>query len=529
MGNIYEWLNLIFRWIHVLAGISWIGNSFYFMWLDKSLEVPTNKIQNNNVIGELWMVHSGGFYQVVKKQMAPGQMPKTLHWFKWEAALTWISGVFLLTVVYYLGGGAYLIDPAVSAITVHQATLLGVGLILLSWAVYDTLWISPLSKSQTLASIISFGLLGSVIYFLSHILSGRGAFIHVGAVLGSLMAGNVWMRIIPAQRQMIAATKMGEKPNATLGARAKMRSIHNNYMTFPLVFIMLSNHFPSTYGNKLNWLILIGLMLVGATVRHFMNTRNKLSKFLLALVPFAVMGLYWLTLPQAPITAASNITPSTAPLFDAKKVGPLSIVRGVVYFRGTLPVPKQITFPVGCAEQHRGPVYEKSVLVRDGRLQNSFIWISRGMEKWSFPAPAEEVVLDQRGCVYQPRVVGAQVGQPVVFINSDPVFHNVRTVAQGNGTFNEGMQQKDSRMMKIFSTPEIMVNAKCDVHPWMASFIGVLPHPYFAVSDSRGEFSIENVPAGHYTLSAWHEIFGHRSQDVTIVPGGTPMVDFSFE
>lgn len=303
--HINEWLNIIFRWMHVIAAIAWIGNSFYFMWLDSSIEKPENSA--DDVVGNLWMVHSGGFYLVEKRKMEPGKMPEVLHWFKWEAGLTWISGFCLLGIVYYMTGGAYLLDPNVSDISLGTGAIIGIGLLIVSWIVYDLLWISPLAKSPKILALISYLLVVFIAYNLAHVFSGRAAFLHVGAMLGTLMAANVWMRIIPAQRQMIGATERGEAPDKTLGERAKMRSVHNNYITFPLLFMMLSNHFPSTFSGPDNWLVLAGMILVGAGIRHYMNIKNAFSLFTLifALVLAFMIFLYTApkkTEPVAPVS-----------------------------------------------------------------------------------------------------------------------------------------------------------------------------------------------------------------------------------
>jgi uncharacterized membrane protein len=269
MTEFSEWLNLFLRWFHVIAGISWIGSSFYFMWLDASLEVPKNDKEGTE--GFLWMCHSGGFYKVEKKIL--NQVPATLHWFKWEAAFTFISGFLLLLLVYYFGG--LLVDPHDSVLTQSQAVGLGLGLMVLSWVVYDALWISPLSNNIPLASGLSWLLLVALIFLLTQFFAGRAAYMHVGAILGTLMVSNVWMRIIPAQRQMIAATAAGTNRDWELARRAKLRSIHNNYMTFPVVFIMIGNHFPQTYGNDHNAVVLIALILASVLVRHAMNLRRN--------------------------------------------------------------------------------------------------------------------------------------------------------------------------------------------------------------------------------------------------------------
>lgn len=302
-----EWLNLAVRWFHLIAGISWIGSSFYFMWLDASLEHPAKP--REGVEGELWMVHSGGFYQVEKRLIGPGSMPKTLHWFKWEAAFTWLSGIFLLGIVYYLTGGVFLIDQAHAGLTPSQAMGVSVGVIVVSWLVYDLLWASPLAdKAPRAATGVSFALLFGVVYGLCQVFSGRAAFVHVGAVLGTIMVANVWMRILPAQQRMIDATREGRTPDFTHGLRAKRRSVHNSYVTFPVLFMMLSNHFPSTYGGPLNWLALILLIFVGAGIRHVMIVRSKGGRADWMLLPVAatVAALVWMTGPAMRSTAAAG-------------------------------------------------------------------------------------------------------------------------------------------------------------------------------------------------------------------------------
>ena len=295
----WEWVNLGLRWFHLIAGISWIGSSFYFMWLDSHL-----------VDDELWMVHSGGFYRVEKKKIAPGQMPKVLHWFKWEATLTWVSGFFLLGVVYYLSGGIYLVDPAVFQISVPSAIAISLGMILLSWFAYDRIWISSMArKGNAVPAALSLVLLLGVIYTLCHLFSGRAAYLHTGVILGTLMVLNVWVRILPAQQQMIDATQEGKQPDFTLGTQAKRRSVHNSYMTLPVIFIMLSNHYPSTYGHALNWVVLALFIAVGAGIRHFMITRahGQPKPWVLAPVSFALLILFTLTQkPRDPISPVGS-------------------------------------------------------------------------------------------------------------------------------------------------------------------------------------------------------------------------------
>ena len=314
-----DWANLLLRWAHFIAGIAWIGSSFYFIWLDRALTTPEHL--KPGVEGDLWMVHSGGFYQVEKRRPGPGEVPAVLHWFKWEAMLTWITGIALLVLIFYLGG-AYLRDPSVSGIGRLPAIALGVGVLVVSWPTYDGLWRSPLAKRPAVASLASLALLTAVTVLLCRLLSGRAAFMHVGSLLGTLMVANVWERILPAQRQMLAATRAGQPADFTLGERAKQRSVHNSYMTFPLLFIMLSNHFPATYASPVNWLVLLLLFVAGASVRHAMIGRGSSSRWALLPAGLALAAAMFLSTPKgaaAPATAAA-----------ADSVPPFHAVRAVI-------------------------------------------------------------------------------------------------------------------------------------------------------------------------------------------------------
>ena len=296
-----DWLGLGLRWFHLVVAIGWIGASFYFMWLDSNIRLPERP--RAGVEGEVWMVHSGHFYSVEMRRLRPGEVPAVLHWFKWEAALTWISGAALLAVVYYLTGGVYLVDPRISAITPGAAVALCVGLLTVSWVVYDLLWVSRLGRDHAgVATAISYVLLLGAIILVCKTLSGRAAFIHVGAMLGTIMVANVWMRILPAQRELIAATREGREADWTLSDRAKRRSVHNSYVTLPVIFMMTSNHYPATYGHRLNWLILCLFMVVGVGVRHFFITheRHRPAAWVLAPVAAAIVILVYMTLPTAP-------------------------------------------------------------------------------------------------------------------------------------------------------------------------------------------------------------------------------------
>jgi uncharacterized membrane protein len=265
-----EWLNLIFRWVHVFAGIMWVGTTYYFTWLDARLSEEEKAVANTGTPAQIWMVHSGGFY-VVEKRKVPDLVSRKLHWFRWEAGTTWLSGMALLIIVYYLGGGA-LVDPDVSGISVNAAIALGTGLLIVGWIVYDLMMISPLGKNEKAFAVIAYLMVVGITYELTRILSGRAAYIHVGAMFGTIMAANVWMRILPAQKKMIAAIKEGQKPDDALSAQAKLRSKQNTFMAVPVVFIMISNHFPAaTYGDRYNWAVLSVLILAGWIAAKFIR------------------------------------------------------------------------------------------------------------------------------------------------------------------------------------------------------------------------------------------------------------------
>lgn len=256
--EVSEWLNLLGRWFHVFAGILWVGTTYYFTWLDGRFSAEEKAAQGGEA-GQVWMVHSGGFY-VVDKRKQPGT--RELHWFRWEAALTWLSGIVLLTLVYYMGGG--MVDVDVRDISVRTAVLFGLGLLVVAWIIYDLLVQSPLGKNEKAFAVVSYALIVVAAYAATHVLSGRAAYIHIGAMFGTIMVANVWMRILPAQRRMIAAAGEGKTPDAALAARAKLRSKHNTFMAVPVVFTMIGNHYPvSTYGHEYNWVILCVLILVG--------------------------------------------------------------------------------------------------------------------------------------------------------------------------------------------------------------------------------------------------------------------------
>ena len=285
-------LDVVFRWAHLIAGIMWIGNSMLFNWLDRNLEKHGQLAPLSQ--GKIYLIHSGAFYDVEKKLLAPGELPTTLHWFKWQNGFTWITGISLLIIVYYGNGAGFLIDANVRALDPVVAITLSVSSLFVGWIAYDGLWRTVGEHHPRAATIASIALLFATSYGFAQVFSGRAAYTHTGVLIGTIMTGNVWLCIMPSQRALIAATESGKHQDPVLSLRAKQRSIHNNYLTFPLLFLMISNHFPAAYGHPLNWLVLIAVMVGGAGVRHFMNLRYRGAGRTLAtaawLVPAAGMA-----------------------------------------------------------------------------------------------------------------------------------------------------------------------------------------------------------------------------------------------
>ena len=259
--SIREWLNLSLRWFHVFAGIMWVGQTYYFTWLDGQFSRMEKQAAANGTASAVWMVHSGGFYSVEKKKSL-GVSTEQVRWFRWEALMTWIAGMVLLVLVYYLGAG--LVDPDVANISKHAGIAIGLGALAAGWLIYDVAVQSPLGKSQPVFAVFALAMTAAVSWGLMHVFSGRAAYIHMGAIFGTIMTANVWFRILPAQRKMIAAAATGTRFDPSLGARAKLRSKHNTFMAVPVVFLMLSNHYPvATYGNRYGWPTLVLLVVVG--------------------------------------------------------------------------------------------------------------------------------------------------------------------------------------------------------------------------------------------------------------------------
>jgi uncharacterized membrane protein len=276
-AHLIETLGMLVRWLHVIAGIAWIGSSFYFVWLDNSLEAPPpeSDAAKKGVAGELWAIHGGGFYNPQKYAVAPDSLPETLHWFKWEAYTTWLSGSALLVIVYWLHAQTMMVDPSIAVLTSWQAIGIGAASMAGSWIVYDLLCRSPLGKHNAAMGVVIFGLLTLLAWELCRVLGGRAAYIHVGTSIGTIMAANVFFLIIPGQKRMVAAMRAGQKPNPVDGLRGKQRSVHNNYFTLPIIFIMISNHYSATYGHPQAWAILALIGGAGVLIRHFFNKKTK--------------------------------------------------------------------------------------------------------------------------------------------------------------------------------------------------------------------------------------------------------------
>ena len=289
---VLDWLDLIVRWIHIIVGIAWIGTSFYFNWLDSRLD---REINNENIEGELWSVHSGGFYHINKLKGPPKKFPKELHWFKWEAYTTWISGFALLIIIYYLNAESMMIDKNVNNINSFTAIVISLSFLAASWLIYDFLCKSNLINNTILFSTVCLIVAIIISYLLTKIYGSRAAYIHVGASLGTIMAANVFRVIIPSQKNMVDAALANKEPDLQKGLSAKTRSIHNNYLTLPVLFIMISSHFPFTYGHKYNWLILAVISIIGALVRHYFNLRNK-KQHNVWILPMAAFGMISLML-----------------------------------------------------------------------------------------------------------------------------------------------------------------------------------------------------------------------------------------
>jgi uncharacterized membrane protein len=270
---LWLWSEMLVRWVHVIAGIAWIGSSFYFIALDLSLR-PGKQLPSE-AHGQAWQVHGGGFYNMVKYLVAPKQMPDELTWFKWEAYGTWISGIALMALVYYASAGLYMIDLEILDITELQAVAISIGGIILGWAIYDGLCRSPLGRNDVYLAVAGFVFLVILSYGYTQIFSARGAFMQMGVTIGTMMVANVLMVIIPGQKKVVVALKAGDAPDPVYGMRGKQRSLHNNYLTLPVIFVMIGGHYPAIFATSYSWVILGLVLIIGAVIRHFFNTKHQ--------------------------------------------------------------------------------------------------------------------------------------------------------------------------------------------------------------------------------------------------------------
>ena len=319
-----DWLQLIIRWVHLITGIAWIGASFYFVWLDNSLRPPQDPTDaDQGVGGELWAVHGGGFYVVRKFRVAPERLPARLHWFKWEAYWTWISGFALLVVMYYLNARVYLIDRSVAEIEPLQAVGISVVMLAVGWLFYDQLCKRAGLEHEAWIAGAMVVFVALAAWALSHWLSGRAVYIQIGAMLGTIMVANVAQVIIPSQRRLVAAKAQGVAPDPLDALRGKQRSVHNNYFTLPVLFTMISNHYPLTYGHPRGWVVLIAILLLAAYVRHFFNLRHR-GRALWAIPLTAALGVAALAVAIAPARppAAAVVTFGEVQAIVAQRCAP---------------------------------------------------------------------------------------------------------------------------------------------------------------------------------------------------------------
>ena len=305
-GHLLEWLNITLRWIHITFGIAWIGTSFYFVFLENALNRTDNL--RDELAGNMWSVHGGGFYYLEKYKVAPKVIPKKLHWFKYEAYFTWLSGFSLLFVVYYFQAKAFLNDPAVRDLTPAQGIFIGVGSLVVGWLIYDALCKTRLRKKTVLFALLGFAISVGFAWFYTQVFAARAAYIHFGALLGTVMAANVFFVIIPAQKAMVAAALAGKPVDPQLGKNAGFRSLHNNYFTLPVLFVMISNHFPSTFGHEYAWAVLVAISLGSAGIKHYLNLREKgeQSVWVMPVSVLLLLGVAFVTAPEINIAACDT-------------------------------------------------------------------------------------------------------------------------------------------------------------------------------------------------------------------------------
>lgn len=321
---VIDWMNMLVRWLHLIAGIAWIGASFYFVMLDSSLTPPSkDEDRQRGVFGELWAVHGGGFYNSRKYLTGPKGEPLSehLHWSKWEAYTTWMSGMGLLAIIYWYGANAFLIDKSVMDLTPATAITISIGFLVGGWLLYDALC-RILENQATLLALVLFVLIVIADWGLFHLFSARAAYLHVGAMMGTMMVANVFFHIIPGQKRMVTAIRAGKEPDPRPGVIGRQRSVHNTYFTLPVLFIMISNHYPMTYGNRHGWLVLAGIMLAGVLIRQFFVLRHQ------GKVNYALPAAGAVILIVVAVAIAPHAAPASASV-DGMKV-PFSLIQPIV-------------------------------------------------------------------------------------------------------------------------------------------------------------------------------------------------------
>jgi len=377
-----EWLDLLVRWLHVVAAIAWIGSSFYFIALDNHLRPPKEEADaERGVGGEAWEIHGGGFYQVQKYRLAPRALPEPLHWFKWEAYTTWLSGFALLIVLYYVNADTYLIDKSVADLRPWEAIAISIALLAAASLAYDGL--CRLIPNDLALAAILLVLVTLAAWGVSHLFSGRAEYIQIGAMLGTMMAGNVFLVIIPAHWELIRAKEAGREPDAAAGLRAKQRSVHNNYLTLPVVFTMISNHFPITYGHSYSWLTLVALLVIGAWVRHFFNLRHtgRAAWWIPVTAALAIAGVAVAIRPHGssggtavPFTRAQAIVQARCvPCHSAQPTKADSAPLGLVF-----DTPEQIHAQASLIEQVAVRTKVMPLGNQTGMTQSERAWIQQG-------------------------------------------------------------------------------------------------------------------------------------------------------
>lgn len=320
---LHDWLSLLLRWAHFITGVAWIGASFYFNWLENHLE---RQSAAGGIAGDLWAVHGGGFYHLEKYEVAPDQLPATLHWFKYEAYFTWITGFALLCTVYYWNAGAYLLDRSVSDISAIQGIGIGLASMVASWLFYDIICRSPIRRHGAVLALLIFAWFVVLAWLLSELLSGRAAYIHVGAAAGTIMVANVFFVIIPSQKDLVTAVAENRTPDSDKGKNALLRSRHNNYFTLPVLFIMISNHYAGAFGHHLNWLVLALIATAGVGIRHWFNIRHLPGhkRWILPLSLLLLAGLIVMMKPPrvqpAPTVAGGPTTAEIMPVIRERCV-----------------------------------------------------------------------------------------------------------------------------------------------------------------------------------------------------------------